>query len=439
LEIYTKDIKNSHPFCQGNFRISFSNAYFPQYGPYLNVYFPLYSTKTINQVLGYLCFSINDKTLTNISKAGSDSLLLSQQGETITSDPSVYYPQMNQFTNRSGYVTSNGRFYFYTQVPDSTLILVHSIPTGSITRKLPQIAMPLTLLILILLAICLALLKPVIKHAYAPMSALLKAMQEVTTNRNISHRIDCDTFGADFSKIAQGFNAMMEEINSLILQVQEEQKTKEKLRYYMLQSQIKPHFLYNTLECIHWQALADGNKKISKLVLALGSYYKISLSKGAEIISLREELELVRNYLVIQNMRYGNIIENKIEIDEEYLALPIPKITLQPLVENAIYHGIRAKSGNKGSVAITICRQAPFYCLYITDSGSGEANKPAKQLNELLTKENPNAGYGIYNVNKRLQLYYGKTCGLHFIDNSMGGLTVEIKLTWLKTKGEPYV
>ena len=115
-----------------------------------------------------------------------------------------------------------------------------------------------------------------------------------------------------------------------------------------LRAQIQPHFLYNTLECIHWQALSEGNKEISTMVKAMAQYYRICLSEGKDIIALGTELDHVRNYLIIQNMRYDNIITLTEMVPEKYFSIKIPKLTLQPLVENSIYHGASGEGGEKG-------------------------------------------------------------------------------------------
>ena len=150
---------------------------------------------------------------------------------------------------------------------------------------------------------------------------------------------------------------MMNRIDLLLEQVKLEQHQMEQIRFHALQSQIKPHFLYNTLDCIHWQAVSDGNKEISVMVKAMAQYYRICLSKGKEIIPLKLEMEHIRSYLIIQNMRYDNIVELEDLITEEYYEIMIPKMTLQPLIENAIYHGIQAKEGGKGRILLSIRRE----------------------------------------------------------------------------------
>ncbi|MBK5261587.1 MAG: histidine kinase [Peptostreptococcaceae bacterium] len=431
---YNNDFHNRVPFNDSSFSLSFSNSYFPKENPYLNIYFPINSATTLNHTIGYLCFAVEDQTLQNIIENKSSQMVLTQEGKVIASSLESDF-LTDKLQGTSGFYKGEGSYYFYHKVDGTTLFLVDYINANILTSFLPEIFLPLILLIIMFLVIFFFIFRILLFNAYTPMNIVVKAMKEVKDNGNVQHQIDYETFGPDFTQIAKGFNEMMDEINILIIQVKEEQKTKERLRYYMLQAQIKPHFLYNTLECIHWQALADGNETIATMVIALGAYYKTSLNNGNEIITLKKEIELTNNYLVIQNMRFGDILESNFAIDEDFMSLLIPKITLQPLVENAIYHGIRVKMGNKGVVNLTCKRDGKFYCLYLSDTGSVKSLKSASEINATFLEKKPSQGYGIYNVDKRLQLYCGKDCGLTYFDNNQGGITVEIRLLRLEQKG----
>lgn len=223
---------------------------------------------------------------------------------------------------------------------------------------------------------------------------------------------------------------MMEEIEVLMEQVKLEQHQIEQIRLDALQSQIQPHFLYNTLDCIHWQAIAEGNKEISTMVKALAKYYRICLSGGHDIIPLKMELEHVRNYLVIQNMRYDNIISSEISVDSNAEETMIPKLTLQPLVENSIYHGMKVKEGKTGTVFIKVKRTANDVLITLADTGTGMTQEEIDKMNEQLSKYEESFGYGVRNVNKRIQLLYGEEYGLYYLSNETGGVTVEIRLPY---------
>ena len=206
--------------------------------------------------------------------------------------------------------------------------------------------------------------------------------------------------------------------------VREEQYQIDQIRMEALQSQIQPHFLYNTLDCIHWQAAINGDKETSKMIKSLASYYRISLSKGKDIISLKEELEHIENYLFIQKMRYGEILEYEIKADEKCLEETIPKMTIQPLVENAIYHGIKCKDGRVGFIAITVSDEGNKISIKVRDDGVGMSAEEIEEINKKIQEVDSEFGYGVRNVNRRIQLYYGYEYGLHYSMNSDKGVTV---------------
>ena len=198
------------------------------------------------------------------------------------------------------------------------------------------------LVLIIVLIIVSIIIRALVRKMYQPLNKVVSKMDHVATG-SLRTRINVDNMGEDFTKLAIGFNSMMDEIEVLMEQVKLEQHQLEQIRFNALQSQIQPHFLYNTLECIHWQAIAEGNKEISTMVKALAKYYRICLSKGHDVITIREEVEHIRNYMIIQNMRYDNIIGSEIVVESQVEESLIPKLTLQPLVENSIYHGMKVK------------------------------------------------------------------------------------------------
>lgn len=229
-----------------------------------------------------------------------------------------------------------------------------------------------------------------------------------------------------------GFIHMMQRLDEAMNTIKREQMLIEKLRFSALQSQIQPHFLYNTLESIHWQVLALRNKELSTMVKALAAYYRIVLSKGADMIPLEQELLHVKNYITIQNLRYDNIIDFEVQVSEQYLAYNLPKITLQPLVENAIYHGIRIEEKRRGKVKISACGKDGLLLLFVENDGKSMPMGEIDKINQSLQDTDISVGYGIHNVNKRLQLEFGSSFGLHYEPGcpNSGGVKVTITLPY---------
>jgi len=237
----------------------------------------------------------------------------------------------------------------------------------------------------------------------------------------------------EIGSLAKTFNYMIGEIESLVQKqeetieelkrerdyVSEVQKQKRKAELKALQAQINPHFLYNTLNAITWQAADQGAEEISILSNSLGKFFRISLSKGAEVITLGEELEHVKSYLEIQSIRYHSRLSYEIEVDESWLDIRMIKLILQPLAENSIYHGIKEKQG-AGRIKIYGKRQSSFeeevLELSVWDDGAGIPPEKLELMNETLERgeTDSKAGYGIYNVNERIRLFYGEGYGLRY-------------------------
>ncbi|MGN0773636.1 MAG: sensor histidine kinase [Candidatus Ventricola sp.] len=233
----------------------------------------------------------------------------------------------------------------------------------------------------------------------------------------------------EVGRLADSFNYMLDELqhlmdkqNQSIEALREErnrvaamQKQKRKAELRALQAQINPHFLYNTLNAITWQAAASGDEKICTLSHALGRFFRISLSRGAEVIPLRDEIDHVRSYLQIQQIRYGERLRFEIDAAPELLDMQIIKLVLQPLVENSIYHGIKHKERG-GSIVVSARREDGFAVLSVEDDGAGIERERLETMNDELGRviSRQTEGYGIFNVNERLHLYYGGDCGLHY-------------------------
>ncbi|MBE5844372.1 MAG: sensor histidine kinase [Butyrivibrio sp.] len=217
-------------------------------------------------------------------------------------------------------------------------------------------------------------------------------------------------------------------------QVKDEQKRLRKAEFEVLQAQINPHFLYNTLDAIVWSAEAGNNKQVVKMVGSLSDFFRSALNKGKEIVTIREELQHVRSYLEIQQIRYQDILEYEITVDEALDAYLIPKITIQPIVENALYHGIKNKRGG-GKITVSGNEAEEYIEIIVEDNGMGMTSERLDEVRESLVNRRPgqDAIYGMYNVNERIRLSFGEGYGLS-LDSVYGdGTTVKVKLPKILT------
>ena len=215
--------------------------------------------------------------------------------------------------------------------------------------------------------------------------------------------------------LANNMNLMAEQINVLIQKNIEEQQNIQKAEMKALQAQITPHFLYNTFDTIIWLAEEEKTDEVVKITKAFSEFLRISLSRGHEWITIGQELDHIRNYLTIQKIRYADILNFEINVDESILEYVIIKLVLQPLVENAIYHGIKNKRG-RGHLKVNanFTDETKSSIMFtVTDDGAGFTKERLEQVNSELENASVNAEklssvYGLYNVNKKLKLYYGK-------------------------------
>lgn len=218
----------------------------------------------------------------------------------------------------------------------------------------------------------------------------------------------------EIGDLGLGFNEMIERIQSLIDQVYVEQRSKREAELRILQEQIKPHFLYNTLDTIQWMAQEHRVDDVVSMVGALTSLFRIGLNKGREFISLSDELEHVESYLCIQKMRYEDKFDYSISCEPTMRSRQVLRLMLQPLVENAIYHGIKERRGH-GTLAVETRVEAGDLILTVRDDGVGMTEAALALLNESLQEGGPSVGgYGIHNVHERIRLTFGKPYGLSF-------------------------
>ena len=200
----------------------------------------------------------------------------------------------------------------------------------------------------------------------------------------------------------------------------------------ILREQIKPHFLYNTLDSIQWMAKRYQAMDIVETVRALSNFFRISLSSGKEYITLREEMTLVRSYLEVQKFRYEDLFEYEPTYDDELLDCMVPRLILQPLVENALYHGIKESDRERGNIRICVCREtAESLLISVSDDGAGMSQEECDRMNGLLRmEERPEEirAFGVLNVHDRIRFSYGEPYGLYYRPGEEGGTIAEVRI-----------
>lgn len=442
--IYQKDYRESSKTRgEKNIVFSFSDNYYRGKKYTLTVYFPVYSTSRVGIRNGMIIMNLDDNMLTQLysNRAASYShiYLTDTEGNILSgassTEESLSVNYQNILQGDSGAVHKNGKLINYHEVGDWGYYLVYEIPYSYLFRDCVGIVGVLLTSMLIVMVIALTVSRKITSKLYEPINNIVQKMNDVSKG-NLRTRFESEPVDSDSQKLQEGFNIMMDEIDTLIDQVKEEQEQMKRIELNSLQSQIQPHFLYNTLECIHWQAASDGNTEISTMVKALAQYYRICLSQGNDIIPIERELEHIKNYLIIQNMRYGDIIELNIDVPAQYRKVKIPKLTLQPLVENSIYHGIKVKEGRKGNIKIFTEQDGKDFFLIVCDNGEGMSEERVNYLNQQISVFDKNIGYGINNVNRRIELMFGKEYGLSFYRNPEAGISVKIRLPDSTREGE---
>ncbi len=257
----------------------------------------------------------------------------------------------------------------------------------------------------------------------------LKTMASRIAQGDLSIRVERPEI-SELDELTDSLNTMGGKLAELIEQNTQKQKNLQKAEMKTLQAQIAPHFMYNTLDTILSLAEEGRNEEVVTTTLALSSFFRLSLNKGRDWVSVSEEKTHVESYLAIQKMRYGSILEYEIDMEEAILSEAMLKILLQPLVENAIYHGIKM-TRRLGLIRLTGRRQDNHIVLTVEDNGQGMKEEELDRLRENLTHydmSNHDMGFGLYNVFKRIQLYYSIDNGLTVDSEYNVGSTVTLRL-----------
>lgn len=232
----------------------------------------------------------------------------------------------------------------------------------------------------------------------------------------------------EIGELTHNFNVMVQNMSGLIDETYSLGREVKNKELKALQAQINPHFLYNTLDLINVMAIESGSRDIKRVVDELAVFYKLSLSNGREFVTLESELQHIEAYVRIQNMRFSDGIRLEVEVPRELYDCELPKIILQPLVENAILHGIMETESEEGTIRISAWLDRGDICVEVADNGVGMT---ADRLASVISGQLPQAqsgGYGVHNIEERLRLSYGPMYGLKFASSEGEGTSVVLRL-----------
>lgn len=396
------------------------------------------------------CLSINlqctyfAETFQSLSKQTGGNLLVYMGNQLISStdeikvdfSDTVFKKAKNPEKKYSGSFqlkNSNASYlavYHYMDEYDMTFIylLQDSVYLGNITQIMPNVILLCIILLVLLFILCIY----ISNMFYTPIKPLLKVMEDVQNNRmqtRITHERN-----DEYQKIYTGFNNMMDEVNSLIDRLVISTSLQKDSQIKLLQAQMNPHLIYNTLESIYSLAKIHGEEEIANVIESLSSFYRFSLSGGASEITLRQAVSMTEHYLNIQNFRFDNTITCEIRLEPGLADYPVPKFAIQAIVENSIYHGIEP-SNHPGYLTINAYSQDENIIIKIKDNGIGIKNQELEALkrsietpfaSQLQQQEAEN--FALRNLNQQIKLHYGDSYGLTIESAQNTGTSITITL-----------
>lgn len=404
-----------------------------------------------DQISGVLLIDVAEKTITDIlnqiklTKEGN-IYLIADDGQIIShNDKSLLGQKMTESEpmttiaqNDEGVVRllddKNPRFAIYTKVASTGWKLVAEVPQSEISSRAVALNQfsgvatisTVTILFLLLVFILLAM---IVRNMNRRIQTVIR-----TIKRGGIESLDDRTFnaGGDFKLLENSVDHLIHRVHGLMEETYQSKVQEREAQLRALQAQINPHFLYNTLDTINWIAIGHNAPEISNMINGLAKYFRLSLNKGRDLVSVTDELNLAKVYLEIQQSRFPKSFEVRFVIEDGLDDLEMPKLTLQPIVENALLHGIRKSKGKTGSILIGAKQEDGVLVLSVTDDGIG---MDEELVQSLLTKPRPSmrsdgsgSSYGLYNVNERIKLFAGDHYGLG-IDSTLGeGTTVTVRI-----------
>lgn len=329
----------------------------------------------------------------------------------------------------SGHVSVGGNDYILvsSSLSDTGWMAYTTVPYDTITMRSTQLLLTFFVLCLVCMLIIIIVTYAVSGYFTKPIITLQQAMKTVSKG-DLSIRVS-EKRSDEFGDLNAGFNNLMEKLDQLIKDVSEAQVRRNVAEYQMLQSQINPHFLYNTLDTIRMMAVISDEDTIATALLHLSTLFRYHTKKGTRLVTIKEELIQINNYLYLQKLRFQDRLQITYEIQEDILDYKMPKILLQPILENSLSHGF-SDTAHTYVLQIKICQESNYIAFTISDNGCGMSQDTLLALRQRLStlEDDEQHGIGLYNVNKRLHLYFSDIGGLVIESEQQKGTTVIFRI-----------
>lgn len=322
-------------------------------------------------------------------------------------------------------IQDNIQYYIYYQTRSMETV------TGELNHRIQSFLIACGILVALLTVMTIVVTYLITSGILQPLKVLYDATRKVSQG-DLKARADVDSHD-EIEILAHGFNDMAESMEKLFQKIKEDEQKMRQLDLRLLQEQINPHFLYNTLDTIVWLIEGDKADEAVNMVVTLSDFFRLVLSRGKEFISLSEEKQHISSYLEIQEVRYRDILEYQIEIDPALYQYEIPKLTLQPLVENALYHGIKYKRA-RGCIYVRGEKNGDVLVLTVSDNGIGMEAGELRQLQKEIRRpcRETEKGFGLANVNERIRMYFGAEYGMEIQSEKNRGTIVKLTIPAVK-------
>jgi len=374
----------------------------------------VYSVNMINDAIQYDIVDANNQIVSSTNK---ERLFKSVLSEHPMSDQA--YEQLIS-TGRTLQGPSDNRLLYTLQKFDALDWKILSVvPLKAITQEVRDVNKLIPMISLICLLLALFLSYALSRLITKPIFRLHKAMKAIR-NGDLMARTSVAS-SDEIGLLSNGFNTLMDQINGLMLEISTVQQAKRQYELKLIQSQLNPHFLYNSLETINSLIQLKLEESATKFTSHLSHFYRLSLSSGNDVISISEEIQILESYLFMQSLRYHEFMDYAVDVDEAVLASKIPKLTLQPIVENAIYHGLRHQR-KKGHITIAGRLEQGGIVLEITDNGVGITEDKINEIMRRGKTEGKLDNFGLTSVNERIKILFGDSYGIS-MESQVGSYT----------------